>query len=179
MTTWPAANGLRQVIVGISDAKVSREPQSVLVTYALGSCVAICLFDPTVRVGGLLHIMLPDSSLDPRKAQANPYMFADTGLPALLRAMALEGAVERRLKVRLAGGANVLDDRGVFNIGKRNYTAVRKLLWKAGLMVEGEMVGGEVSRTVRMEISTGRCWVREGGRAEREMPCEEAGRAYR
>jgi chemotaxis protein CheD len=161
---------LRQVVIGISDAKVSRDPDSMLVTYALGSCIAVCLFEPVARVAGMLHIMLPDSTLDLRKAEANPWMFADTGVAQLLRHMAAHGAAERRLKVRLAGGAQVMNDGGIFNIGKRNHTAVRKILWKAGLMVDGEATGGEVSRTVRMEVGTGRLWVREGGRLDRELP---------
>jgi chemotaxis protein CheD len=168
--TVQVAPAARQLVVGISDAKVSREPGSVLVTYALGSCVAVCLFDPAIQAGGLLHIMLPDSSLDLKKAEANPYMFADTGLRELLRQMTMIGANTRRLKVRLAGGAQVMDDRNVFNIGKRNYNAVRKLLWQAGLMVDGEAVGGDVSRTVRLEVETGRMWVREGGCGDRELP---------
>jgi len=153
--------------------KVSRDPEAVLVTYALGSCVGVCMFDPVVKVGGLLHIMLPDSALDPRKAEATPHMFADTGIASLLRMMAATGAVQRRISVRLAGGAQVVDARDVFSIGKRNYAAVRKVLWKEGLLVDGEMVGGEVSRTVRLEVGSGRFAVRESGRAERDIPLRE------
>ncbi len=162
--------GSRQLVVGISDAKVSRDPGAVLVTYALGSCVAVCLFDPQAKASGMLHIMLPDSNLDPKKAEASPCMFADTGWAELLRLMAALGADKRRLKIRLAGGAQVMDDRNIFNIGKRNYNAVRKLLWQSGLMVDGELVGGDASRTVRMEVDTGRLWVREGGCGDRELP---------
>lgn len=159
MTPAAAVNAGR-LIVGVSDAKVSRDPASTLVTYALGSCVAVSMFDSARGVAGLLHLMLPDSSLDRTKAEENPWMFADTGIPALLRAMG-HGGGARGVIVCLAGGAQVLNDASLFSIGKRNYAAVRKALWKAGLMVEAEVVGGEVSRTVRVEVGTGRVWVRE------------------
>jgi chemotaxis protein CheD len=71
--------------------------------------------------------------------------------------------------VRLTGGAQVLDSQGVFQIGKRNYLAARKILWKAGILVAAEAVGGEVSRTTRLEVGSGRLWVREGGAMEREL----------
>ena len=106
--------------MGISDAKVSGEPGSVLVTYALGSCVAVCMYDAVNRVGGLLHILLPDSALDPEKAQANPFTFADTGVPLLVRQMLAIGASERKMSVRLAGGARITGP-GLFDIGKQNH----------------------------------------------------------
>jgi chemotaxis protein CheD len=170
----PLVAASNQLVVGISDAKVSRDPSVVLVTYALGSCIGVCMFDPLAKVGGLLHIMLPDSALDPKKASANPHMFADTGVADLLRQMLGCGATKRHITTRLAGGAQVLDPNNVFSIGKRNYAAVRKILWKQGLLVEGEMVGGEVSRTVRLEVGTGRFLIREAGQAERELALKES-----
>jgi chemotaxis protein CheD len=160
----------RRLIVSISDGKVSRDPEATLITYALGSCVGVMLFDAKAGVGGLLHIMLPESSLDRGKAKENPFVFADTGVPELIRLMREAGAMTAGMSVRLAGGAQVLNDATLFSIGKRNYAAVRKALWKAGLLVDGEAVGGEVSRTVRMEVRTGRVWVREDCGTEVEMP---------
>lgn len=165
-----AASGLKQVVVGISDCGFSSDTDAVLVTYALGSCVAVAAHDPVTRVSGLLHVMLPESSMDTAKAERTPYMFADTGVEKLLQKMAILGADKRRLLIRLAGGAQVMNDGGLFSIGKRNYLAVRRTLWKAGTLVQGEAVGGEVSRTVRLEVGTGRFWIREGGAGEREMP---------
>jgi chemotaxis protein CheD len=118
--------------VGISDCKVSWDPSDLLVTYALGSCIAVALYDPIAKVGGLLHYMLPDSALDANKAQQNPYMFADTGIPRLIAAVKSKGAQAPRMVVRLAGGAQVLDSQGTFQIGKRNYLAAKRILWKAG-----------------------------------------------
>ena len=97
---------MKSVVVGISDCKVSNDQDSVLVTYALGSCIAVALYDPMAKVGGLLHYMLPESALDAQKAKQNPYMFADTGIKALLEAVTANGGQPRRMVVRLAGGAH-------------------------------------------------------------------------
>jgi len=152
-----------QMVVGISDCKVTGDPDAVLTTYALGSCIAVAAHDPVSAVGGLLHYMLPEASLDRAKAESNPYMFADTGITGLLNKVCEGGANRRRLVVRIAGGAQVVNGHEVFQIGKRNYLAARKLLWKAGILVSAERVGGGVSRTVRLEVATGRTWVREEG----------------
>lgn len=157
------------MVVGISDCKVSADADSILVTYALGSCIAVAIYDPVAKVGGMLHFMLPESNIDAGKAQQNPFMFADTGIPLLLDSVKSGGANPRRMIVRLIGGAQVLDGRGVFEIGKRNYLAARRILWKAGILIAAEAVGGEVSRTTRLEVGTGRMWLREGGGIEREL----------
>jgi chemotaxis protein CheD len=157
------------LVVGISDCKVTQDADAVLITYALGSCIAVALYDPLAKVGGLLHYMLPESAIDTGKAEQNPFMFADTGIPRLLQQLRASGADLRRTVVRLAGGAQVLDREGVFQIGKRNYLAARRILWKAGVLIGGEAVGGEVSRTTRLEIATGRMWIREGGGLEKEL----------
>ena len=162
--------------VGIGDCRVSNAAETVLATYALGSCIAVVIYDPVAAVGGLLHFMLPESALNPVKAAQNPFMFADTGVPLLFRGACELGAEKRRLVVRVAGGAQVMDDGGVFNIGKRNHQALRKILWKAGVMIHAEEVGGTQSRTVRLEVGTGRFWVREPGRAEREVPPQAEGK---
>jgi len=167
-----------EIIVGIADCRISKDKHSWLVTHALGSCVAVAIYDPVVRVAGLLHIMLPESSLDRAKAASQPHLFADTGIPAMFHAAYAMGADKRRLIVRLVGGAQVMDSKGVFNIGKRNHLACRKVLWAAGVMVHGEAVGGVHSRTVRLEVSTGRLlWTSGGGPVQelfvprKEIPC--------
>ena len=156
-------------VVGISDCKISGDPGDLLVTYALGSCIAVAMYDPIAKVGGLLHYMLPDSALDTNKAQQNPYMFGDTGIPRLIAAVQSKGGHASRLVVRLVGGAQVLDSQATFQIGKRNYLAAKRILWKAGVLIASEAVGGEVSRTTRLEIATGRMWVREGAGSDAEM----------
>ncbi len=141
--------------VGVGDCKVSNIPESALATYALGSCIALAIYDPVTTVAGLLHFMLPESSLNPGKANENPFMFADTGIPAMFHAAYRLGAEKRRLIVWVAGGAQVMDEGGIFNIGKRNNLALRKILWKAGVMIHGEEVGGTTARTVRLDVGTG------------------------
>lgn len=151
------------IVVGIADCQTSKDRKSTLVTYALGSCVGVAVFDPASAVGGLLHILLPESSLDADKAAKNPCMFADTGVAALLSRITELGGMKSRLRVWLAGGSAVMDDRGVFNIGKRNQLAVRKALWKAGLLTLSEDLGGQGSRTVRLNLETGTFWIRAAG----------------
>jgi chemotaxis protein CheD len=151
-------------IVDIADLKVARDPHVDLVTYSLGSCIGVVIWDPEVRVGGLLHYMLPQSSISPEKARANPAMFADTGIPQLFRSAYELGAVKKRLIVKIAGGSSLLDDNGTFNIGKRNYIILRKIFWKNGILIDAEDVGGSISRTVRLQVGTGRVTVRNRGK---------------
>ncbi len=150
-------------VIDIADAKAADDPRTTLVTYSLGSCIGVAIWDPKVHVGGMLHYMLPESSLSPEKAKANPAMFADTGIPALFRATYALGAGKKSLIVKIAGGSQLLDDSGVFNIGKRNYIMLRKLFWKNGILIEAEHVGGSLSRTLRLEVSTGRCTIKSRG----------------
>jgi len=136
---------------------------SDMTTYALGSCIAVAIFDPASHVGGMLHYMLPEASLNPEKARTSPYMFADTGIPLLFRAAYKEGAVRGRLVIKLAGGANVMDQSNHFNIGKRNYLAARKLLYKNNLLITSELVGGVSGKTMRLHLSDGRVDVKLPG----------------
>jgi chemotaxis protein CheD len=159
---------LENLVVGVGDGKVSRDVNHVLVTYALGSCIALAVWDPVTKVGGMLHFLLPEAGPDPVAAQ-NPCRYGDTGTPWLFRAVSDHGGHRPRLHVFLAGGASVVNDGGLFNIGKRNYTAIRRLLWKAGVPVHAEAVGGSVSRTVGLELATGRFWIREPGVPPRDL----------
>jgi chemotaxis protein CheD len=157
------------IVVGISDCRFSEHPETKLVTYALGSCIAVSIYDPALKIGGLLHYMLPESNLHGDKAQQHPFMFADSGISAMLRALTQKGLNPRRSVVNLAGGARVMDAAGVFEIGRRNYLAARKILWKEGMLISGEAVGGEVSRTVTLHVDTGKFIVREAGGGEFEL----------
>jgi chemotaxis protein CheD len=147
----------------MADCRIGDAPGQVLATYALGSCIGLAVHDAKAGVGGLLHFMLPDSGIDHERGRENPWMFADTGIPMLLDRLCARGASKRRLTVRAAGGASMMDQENVFDIGRRNYLAMRKILWKAGVMVHGEAVGGIRSRTVRLEIGSGKFLIQEGG----------------
>ncbi|MDR3698570.1 MAG: chemotaxis protein CheD [Candidatus Sulfopaludibacter sp.] len=161
---------MAEVVVGIADCRVGSVPGQVLVTYALGSCIGLAVYDPAVEVGGLLHFMLPDSTIDSARGRENPYMFADTGIPLLLQTVYGQGASKRRLVAQAVGGAQMMDPQNLFEIGKRNYQALRRILWKAGVLLQSEAVGGMQSRTVRLEIGTGRVWLQEGGRQRELFP---------
>lgn len=147
---------MNRIIVGISDLKVSGNIDDVLITYALGSCIGVAVYDPRVRVGGLLHFMLPDSSIDSNKAKVNPAMFADTGIPFLFKSCYRLGAEKRRMIVKIAGGAKIMDDANYFRIGQKNITALRKIFWKNNVLIDGEDTGKSNNRTVQLNISTGR-----------------------
>jgi chemotaxis protein CheD len=162
-----------QVAVGVGDCRVSNDPECVLVTYALGSCIAVIIHDPTAGVGGLLHFALPDSRLDREKAQQSPFRFADTGIPLLFRSAYELGADIRRMSVTVAGGAEMMNQGGPFHIGKRNHLALRKILWRAGILVDAEEIGGLESRTVRLEVGTGKVLLRVGGEPEQELGVSE------
>ena len=152
-----------QIVVGMADCKVADAPGQVLATYALGSCIGLAVHDPKANVGGLLHFMLPDSGIDPARGHDNPWMFADTGIPLLLNQVCARGASKKRLIVHAAGGANMMELQNGFEIGRRNYLAMRKILWKSGILVHGEAVGGVRSRTVRLEVGSGKFWLQEAG----------------
>ncbi len=154
--------GLRSITVGIAALEVSKDPGTLLVTYALGSCIGLILHDPVQRAAGLLHFMLPLSRTAPEQAKLRPEMFADTGVPLLFERMARLGCKMSDLVIRAAGGGSFLDGEGVLDIGNRNYTILRKMLWKSGLMITAEDVGGTRSRTVRVYPATGEVFVRSG-----------------
>lgn len=157
------------MIIGVADMAVSNRPDETLITYSLGSCVAVVIYDPVVRVGGILHYMLPESSMDPEKAKRKPAMFADTGIPMLFKASYALGAQKKNLTVKVVGGAQILDEDGVFNIGKRNYMALRKIFWRNNVLVSAEHVGGSVNRTVRLMMDTGRVILKVSGLGEIEL----------
>ena len=148
---------MSELIVGISDLKVSNNPGDILITYALGSCIGVTVFDPKARVGGLLHFMLPDSTLDSNKAKTTPAMFADTGITLLFKSCYAIGAEKKRMIVKVVGGASILDDTNYFRIGQKNITAMRKIFWRNNVLIDGEDTGENFNRTVKLELSSGRC----------------------
>lgn len=152
----PSLAGFSQkVVVGIADLAASSSQNAELATYSLGSCIGVSIYDPVVKVGGLLHVMLPDSAIDPAKAAAQPAMFMDTGLPALFRAAYQLKADKHRVHICVAGGAQIMDATGFFNIGRRNYEALICILKQHGLRIQAEHVGGLVSRSMYLNIATG------------------------
>lgn len=159
---------MKNIVVGIGDCQVTGEPDASLVTYALGSCIAVLIHDPVSCVGGLLHYLLPDSTIDAEKAARNPFMFADTGIPALFHRAYSLGAVKSRLRVTAVGGAQAFESEA-FQIGKRNQLALKKIMWRAGVLVHHQELGGAHSRTVRMELSNGGVFLKTAGGNEQPV----------
>jgi chemotaxis protein CheD len=143
---------------------VSTNPDDILVTYSLGSCLGITVWDPTIQVGGMIHCMLPLSKVDEQKAKEKPCMFVDTGVTLMLTKLFELGVRKSSAIVKVAGGSRLLDKNDLFRIGERNYTMFRKILWKNGMMIAAEDVGGAETRTVRLDIGTGRVTVKSNGR---------------
>ena len=152
------------IVVRISDVRVSDDPQVILATHSLGSCIGVTAYDPVMRVGGMLHYQLPESKTDSQRARHVPAMYADTGMALLLDEMAALGAEKRRLKIKLAGGARMLTGSDVFDIGQRNHTAVRKFLWQQGLLIEAEEIGGTAPRHLYLRIADGAVQIKTCGR---------------
>lgn len=145
----------QRIVVGVAEFAVANQAQITISTYALGSCIGLVAYDPVARAGGLLHLMLPESSLAPEKAGRQPAMFADTGIPALFNGLAGVRAQRSRTHLFMAGGASVLSGPDSFKIGERNIVAVKKMLAVYGCRLVGAEVGGTVNRTLHLDVATG------------------------
>jgi len=152
-----------KVIVGISDANVSNNPQDILETLSLGSCIGVCLYDPTTTLGGMLHYQLPSSTMNPARAKQNPLMFADTGMKLLIDKILAMGANEKQLQVKIAGGAAMDTGPNGFDIGKRNYLAIKKVLWQHRMFIKAEDIGGNSPRNMYLDIADGTVKIKVNG----------------
>ena len=151
------------ITVDISDMKLSRSTGDVIVTYSLGSCVGVTLYDPVAKVGGMIHCMLPLSKIDPEKARLKPYMFVDTGVAAMLGELYKMGAQRQNIVAKVAGAGSPLGREETFRIGQRNYTILRKFLWKNNILIDKEDVGGSKARTLYLYMADGRTTVKSEG----------------
>lgn len=145
----------QRVVVGVGEMCASDNPAITLSTYALGSCVAVVVYDAVAKAGGMLHMMLPDSKISPDKAAAQPAMFVDTGLPMLFRTIAALKTEPARLRIFVAGGACVRCVDDTFRIGERNVRVTADFLSREGYIVRQTAVGGAINRTVHLNIGTG------------------------
>ena len=142
-------------IVGIAEVNISGNVDDLIIAPNLGSCLGIAAYDPLLKRGGVVHCLLPLSMADKEKAKEKPCMYVDTGVAFLLETLLQMGSKKRDLVISVAGGANINDEHGVFEIGKRNYIALRKMLWKNDLLIAAEHVGDAVSRTLSLDINSG------------------------
>jgi chemotaxis protein CheD len=164
----PTTRAERKVI-GIGEFTVTTDPDAEIVTHALGSCVAVCLWDSVSRVAGMLHFLLPEARLNPERAARQPATFADSGIPLLFQAAYRTGAVKSRLRVHLLGGAAITGGPGGLDVGRRNGLVAKKLLWQNGVLVTGESLGGTDSRTVSLFAADGRVVVTRGREVVEEL----------
>ena len=137
----------------------------VLITYALGSCIGLCFQDPALRLGALLHVMLPMNMEAGRK---NAFKYADTGIRETVRQMTAQGALKSRITVKIAGGAKMFEVSGgsLGNIGQRNIESVHTILRQEGIRLIAEDVGGTVARTLLFDVASGQGCIRSYGRQD-------------
>ena len=156
---------VRWLKVGIGEYVVSDRPNDSIITAALGSCVAVCVWEPVAGVAGMLHFLLPDARSNPERAQAEPAAFADSGIPLLFHATYKLGAQKNRCKVWLIGGADIAGhgSEGILSMGRRNVLAARGVLWQNGMLIQGEAVGGNAPRTVTVSVADGHITVKSNG----------------
>lgn len=155
--------------VGMADYKVGRSP-STLISYGLGSCIGISLYDPQRKIGGLLHIMLPDSTQ--ARSSDNPAKFADTGIPLMINDVIALGASRSRLVAKIAGGAQMFafsNATDIMRVGTRNAETCKQILKRNGIRVIAEDTGGNYGRTVSIDLATGSYKVKTIDRGEKNI----------
>jgi chemotaxis protein CheD len=152
-----------QYLVGIAQLVLGEKPGDILIAPNLGSCLGISVYDPTTGRGGMVHCLLPLSKSDPIKAANNPCMYVDTGFTMLLDKLLHSGTDKKKLQIIAVGGANINDENNVFEIGKKNVTVLKKLLWKNGLLLKAEDMGDSISRTLLLHIETGKVLLKSKG----------------
>lgn len=156
---------VKKISVGIADMKIARQ-EGVLITYALGSCIGISFYDPMIKLGALLHIMLPER----QQNDTNILKYADSGIQETLRKIYVYGAMRQRLVCKIAGGAKMFEMKGtggLGNIGERNAATVKRVLMSQGLRISGEDTGANYARTMLIDVSTGQVSIRSAGKPER------------
>lgn len=157
----------RRILVGIGEMAIGESDADLLIASSLGSCLGVAVFERRLKIGGLIHCFLPLSQSDPAKAKERPATYVDTGVTALLQEILSRGGSKKELVIGVAGGSAINDANGVFEIGSRNFTVLRKLLWKNNLLLAASDVGGDSSRTVTLHAGSGEFWVKKGGALER------------
>lgn len=152
-----------EIQVGIADYKITVSPNK-LITVGLGSCVGVAMYDPIEKVGGLLHIMLPDSAQFSNVTK--PAKFADLGIPLMVKEIQQRGGKIGRLQVKIAGGAQMfsgLNNKFVLNIGQRNTEMTKTILNSLGIRILSEEVGGNRGRTMIFDTENGTVTIRAIG----------------
>jgi chemotaxis protein CheD len=166
---WVIPAPQKSLVVGVADMVASNDANAELVTYSLGSCLGVTVYDPLKHVGGLLHLMLPESCIAPEKGVTSPFMFVDTGVPQLFKTFYNLGGDRSRVIIRVAGGAQFLDEQRTFNIGERNIQAFEEIIARNGLAIHAHDLGGFNSRTLRFDLATGKVSIHSPGCPPRQL----------
>lgn len=146
--------------IGIGQMKISQDRKDILVAANLGSCLGISVYDPMQKVGGMIHCLLPISKSDPAKAKKFPGMYVDTGVAKLFKEILQLGCSKKKLIVAVAGGSNINDANNHFQVGRRNYTVLRKFLWQNNILIRAENVGQDAPCTLALKIDSGEVWLK-------------------
>ena len=149
--------------IGIAEMGISDNPNDRLVAANLGSCIAVSAYDPGTNRGGMIHCLLPSSELEKSKTLDNPCMYVDTGVARMLQSLLDLGSKKRDLAIFAAGGAWMHDEHGFFDIGKKNFMVLKKLLAANNLQLRASDTGGEFSRTLTLDIGSGNISLKTNG----------------
>lgn len=159
---------MNKLTIGIADMKMTRG-EGTLITYALGSCIGICLYDPLIKLGALVHIMLP---INMEANRTSPLKYADTGIRMTLSQMEMKGARRARIVAKIAGGAKMFEVAGngaLGSIGQRNIDSVHQVLRQERIPLLKEDVGGKTARTLLFDVATGEGYIKVVGKIEKVL----------
>lgn len=157
----------KRIIVGVAAAAVSNDASAVIVTHALGSCLGVAIYDPVARVAGIFHPMLPSASVSPGRAKENPFSCVDSGFSAFMAKLTKLGAIKERMVVKVAGGGQMYStgNADFFDIGRRNFNSLRKILWAEKMLIKAESVGGTKPQTLFLHVADGSTIISIEGKA--------------
>lgn len=156
---------MKEIKIGIGDMKMARQ-EGILITYALGSCIGIALYDPMIKLGALVHIMLPEAA---NMNDPNVFKYADTGIRETLRKMQIFGGSKTRYVCKIAGGAQMFELKNgssIGNIGQRNAESVKRILREEQIRIAKQDIGLNYARTMSMDLQSGMVKIRTYGRPE-------------
>lgn len=157
---------MKTIFLGVGEYSATNRPGEVLKTMALGSCVGFIVLEPKSRTVGMAHIALSDSKINTTMSVKQPGRFVDMAVPALLNLVAKQSKTRSGYIIKLVGGAQVAQMKDIFNIGKRNILAIKKILWQMKLVPVAEDLGGQISRTVTVDVNTGKVILHSPGRPD-------------
>lgn len=160
---------MAQLIVRIGDAKMSNQVEDQIITYSLGSCLGITFYDPIHHIGGMIHLMQPNSTIESYNKSINSYKYVDTGVPLILNQLEKMGLDKKKTEIKVAGASQLLDSKGIFNIGKKNFEALQNLLMSQQLWISAHDIGGTITRTLTLYIGTGRVEIKCSNQVIKEL----------